>query len=47
MPMRLDGRKLSAKEHRLWKHVFEKTGSGAQATGAVQNAWQRRKGKKR
>ena len=38
MPRKLHGKELTAKEHRQWKHVKAKTGSGAQATGAVLNA---------
>lgn len=45
MPRKLAGKKLTAKEHRQWKHVMESTGSGAQATAAVKKA--RKGGKKK
>jgi hypothetical protein len=38
MPRKLDGKTLSEKEHRQWKHVKRKTGSAAKATAAVQRA---------
>lgn len=44
MPRKLHGKKLTGKEHRQWKHVMRKTGSGAQATQAVKKS--RRGGKK-
>jgi hypothetical protein len=43
MPKKLHGKRLSAKEHRQWKHVHEKTGSGAQATGAVKKSRRKRR----
>lgn len=44
MPKKLGGKKLSVKEERMWKHVYDKTGSGGAATNAVKKA--RRKKKK-
>lgn len=38
MPKSLKGRKLTTKEHRQFKHVLRKTGSGAAATAAVQKS---------
>jgi len=35
MPRVLDGRRLTAKEHRIWKAVMESSGSGGAATNAV------------
>lgn len=35
MPYKIDDRKLTAKEHRQWKHVKQRTGSPAAATAAV------------
>ena len=43
MPKKLHGKKLTAAEHRQWKHVHRKTGSGAQATAALKKS---RRGKK-
>ena len=36
MPQVIDSKKLTAKEHSIWKAVFDKTADGARATGAVQ-----------
>jgi len=47
MPRKLHGKRLSEKEHRQWKHVYDDTGSGAQATGAVLNSRKGKKGKKK
>ena len=38
MPKTLNGKKLSAKEHRQWKKVKHRTGSGAAATAAVKKS---------
>lgn len=38
MPPKIKGHKLSPKRHRQWKEVFEKTGSGAEATAAVEKS---------
>lgn len=38
MPKTIDGRKLTAKEHRQWKHVYQRTGSAAKATSTVQRS---------
>lgn len=47
MPRKLGGKRLTAKEHKQWKHVHRKTGSGAQATAAVNKSRaKKRKGKK-
>lgn len=35
MPDKIKGKKLTRKQHRQWKKVFAKTGSGARATAAV------------
>ena len=35
MPKKLGGKRLTPKQHRQWKKVFEKTKSGAKATAAV------------
>ena len=43
MPKKIDGRVLSRKEHRQWKHVYSKTGSGSKATAAVKKG---RRGKR-
>lgn len=45
MPKSIGGKKLTPKQHRQWKHVFDKTGSGAAATSAVKKSM-RKKGKK-
>ena len=42
MPKTINGKRLTAAEHDQWKAVFGKTGSGAQATGAVQRSRRRR-----
>lgn len=42
MPRKIDGKRLTAREDRMWKHVFEATGSGAQATAAVKRDRTRR-----
>ncbi len=42
MPEKIHGKKLTAKEHRAWKHIYGSTHSGAQATGAVKKMMQRR-----
>ncbi len=44
MPKKLDGKTLTAKQHRQWKHVMERTGSAAKATAAVRKSM-KRKGK--
>lgn len=44
MPKKIGGKELTEKEHEIWKAVFQKTGSGAMATKAVER---HRKGKKR
>jgi len=43
MPKKINGKKLSAKQHRQWRHVFESTGSGAAATSAVKKSIRKRK----
>ena len=43
MPKRIGGHKLTAKQHRQWKHVYASTGSGAAATAAVKKSMSRRK----
>lgn len=45
MPKKLHGKKLSAKEHRQWKHVHESTGSGGAATAAVKKSRKRKRKK--
>ena len=35
MPRKLDGKRLSKKEEKIWKKVFKKTGKGGIATDAV------------
>ena len=45
MPAKLDGHRLTAKEHRQWKHVHDRTGSGAQATAAVKKSRAKRRGR--
>jgi hypothetical protein len=47
MPKKLGGKKLSAKEHRMWEHVHESTGSGAKATAVVRKSRKSREKKKR
>jgi hypothetical protein len=42
MPRSIKGHKLTAKEHRQWKHVYQNTGSGAQATGVVKKTMRKR-----
>lgn len=46
MPQVINGKRLTDKEHRIWKHVFDSTHDGAQATAAVQKyrRGRRRKG---
>jgi len=41
MPRKIDGRPLSAKEHRQWKRVKASTGSGGAATNAVRRSRRR------
>lgn len=43
MPPKLDGKKLTSREHRQYKHVYAKTGSRAKATQAVRRS---RRGKR-
>lgn len=43
MPKSIGAKKLTAKQHRQWKHVFEKTGSAAQATAAVKKSMKSKK----
>lgn len=43
MPKKIDGRRLTAKEHRQWKHVRQRTGSAAAATAAVKKGRRGRK----
>ena len=38
MPKQIGGKKLTAKQHRQWKKVHRKTGSGAAATAAVKKS---------
>jgi hypothetical protein len=38
MSHKLGGKKLSAKEHRQWKHVKRNSGSAAAATAAVKKS---------
>lgn len=42
MPKSIHGKKLTAKDHRQWRHIYEKTHSGAQATGVVKKSMARR-----
>ena len=44
MPAKIDGKPLTNKEHRQWKHVRQKTGSAAKATNAVKRSRRRTKG---
>ncbi len=46
MPRKLDGKRLTAKEHRQWKHVMKKTGSAAAATAAVKKSRRKRRSQK-
>jgi len=34
-PQSIHGKKLTATEERMWRHVYASTHSGAQATGTV------------
>jgi len=43
MPAKIGKHKLTAKEHRQWRHVYNRTGSGAQATAAVKRSIAKRK----
>jgi hypothetical protein len=45
MPKSIHGKKLTAKEHRQWKAVYESSHSGAQATGVVKKAMAKRQKK--
>lgn len=45
MPEKIKGKKLTEKEHRQWKHVYDQTGSGAQATAAVKKSMAKRRKK--
>ena len=47
MPKSIHGKKLTAKEHRQWRSIYEKTHSGAQATGTVKKTMAKRARKKR
>lgn len=38
MPKKIGGKRLTAKQHRQWKKVYNKTGSGAAATAAVKRS---------
>ena len=38
MPKKIDGKTLTPEEDRQWKHVFDSTHDGAQATAAVQKS---------
>jgi len=38
MPKALDGKRLTRKEHKRWKHVYQRTGSAAKATAAVKRS---------
>lgn len=42
MPRQIHGHKLTAKEERQWTHIYESTGSGAQATGVVKKTMNKR-----
>ncbi len=46
MPKKIHGKKLTAKEHRQWKHVYERTHDGAQATAVVMRTMAKRTRKK-
>ena len=46
MPKKLAGKKLTAREHRQWKHVHDSTGSGAAATAAVKKSRRKKASKK-
>jgi len=46
MPKSIKGKKLTKKEHRQWKHVYESTGSGGAATAAVKRSMRKRRGKR-
>ena len=35
MPKKINGHRLTLKEHRMWKHVRDSTGSPAAATAMV------------
>lgn len=43
MPKVINGKKLTKKEHEVWKKVFEETGSGGAATNAVKKMRRKRK----
>jgi len=43
MPKSLDGKQLTKKEHKQWKHVYRRTGSAAKATATVKRS---RRGKR-
>ena len=42
MPRKLAGKRLTAKEHRQWKHVYKATRSGAKATATVKRSRRKR-----
>jgi hypothetical protein len=43
MPKSINGKRLTAAQHRQWKHVFKSTGSGAKATSAVKRSMRSKK----
>lgn len=43
MPKKIHGKKLTPKQHRQWKHIYDATGSGAQATAAVKKSMRKKK----
>jgi len=45
MPKSINGKKLTPKQHRQWKKVYKKTGSGAAATAAVKRSMGKRRKK--
>jgi hypothetical protein len=47
MPKSINGKKLTAKQHRQWKHVFDSTGSGAAATSAVKKSMSKKSSSKK
>jgi len=46
MPKKIGNKKLTPKQHRQWKHVFESTGSAAKATAAVKRSIKKRSKKR-
>lgn len=47
VPDKIHGKKLTEKEHRQWRYVYEATHSGAQATATVKRTMAKRAGGKK